>query len=211
MTDHEFEQFLAHRIQALETEVLQLKQELAQFAHLAQTLELVPHLEANVNRYQAYFSMISDIDTFLPIQALLEKGDFKAADQETAKILYGIINQTPNSVTPSDIENFPAAPLRIVDRLWRQYSQDRFGLKVQLQIYQELGGNLNSLIAQDEDLVLAFADRIGWRKGGAFIYHGEWKITDQSPIGFLPFSLWITPYGLKVTNFILARLIKIGL
>ncbi|HEY9664021.1 MAG TPA: GUN4 domain-containing protein, partial [Allocoleopsis sp.] len=131
-------------------------------------------------------------------------------DQETAKILFGAIHKTSDTITPSDIETFPIAPLRIVDRLWRKYSNDHFGLSIQLRIYQELGGNLNTLIAQDEALFFAFCDRIGWRKNGKLIVRENWEADLSAPQGFLPLTWWVTPYGLKIGNFILARLIKGG-
>ncbi len=172
--------------------------------------ERVTALEALVARLEDNFSMISDIDTFVHLRDYLAEGNFKEADRETAKILFGAINKTPDTISPSDIETYPIAPLRIVDRLWRKYSHDRFGLSTQLKIYRELGGNLNTLIAQDEALIFAFCDRIGWRQNGKFISQGDWEASLSSPEGCLPHTWWSTPYGLKIGNFILARLIKAG-
>lgn len=168
------------------------------------------NLEALINRFQDNFSMISDVDTFVRLRDLLAEGNLKAADRETANVLFGIINRSPETITPEDIETFPIAPLRIVDRLWRKYSDDRFGLTTQLNVYRELGGDLNSLIAQDTDLFLQFCDRIGWRQDGKFISPENWEPSLSSPPGFLPAAWWRTHYGLKSANYVLARLIKGG-
>jgi len=167
-------------------------------------------LEALVERFRDNFAMISDVDTFVHLLDLLTEGNFKAADQETAAILFGFIDKSPETITPEDIETFPMAPLRIVDRLWRKFSNDRFGLSVQLNIYRELGGDINTLIAQDTDLFLQFCDRIGWRKDGKIIPFETLEPSLDSPPGFLPATWWRTHYGLKSANFFLARLIKGG-
>jgi hypothetical protein len=202
---------LSERLTALESKLESLNPSSSNLAALTQRLEQLSNLEAMHDRFNDNFSMIADIDTFARLRDLLVEGDFKAADEETATTLFGIINKTADTITPDDIEAFPAAPIRIVDRLWRKYSNDRFGPSVQLKVYRELGGDLNSLIAQDEELFLAFCDRVGWRQNGKFIFGEAFEITPSSPEGFLPASWWKTPYGLKIANFILARLIKIGL
>lgn len=205
------------RYHLLEQRLTALESQMQSFNHLAGTVETLSQqvaklstLEALIDRLQENFSIIADVDTFVHLKDLLSEGDFKAADQETANVLFGIINKTAETITPDDVENFPIAPIRIVDRLWRKYSNDRFGLSTQLNIYRELGGNLNSLIAQDEDLLFAFCDRVGWRQNGKFIFRENWEASLASPEGFLPLTWWVTPYGLKIGNFILARLIKGG-
>lgn len=177
---------------------------------LPQQLDQLSKMEALIARLQDNFSMISDVDIFSHLRDLLAEGRFKEADQETANILFGVINKTAETITPSDIETFPIAPLRIVDRLWRKFSNDRFGLGIQLNIYRELGGDLNTLIAQDADLFLQFCDRIGWRQNGKMLTPENWEPSLSSPPGFLPASWWRTHYGLKSANYVLARLIKGG-
>lgn len=177
---------------------------------LPKQLDQISKMEALISRLEDNFAMISDVDTFTSLRDLLMEGKFKAADQRTADVLFGLINKDRDTITPDDIETFPVAPLRIIDRLWRKYSGDRFGLSVQLNVYRELGGDLNTLIAQDADLFVQFCDRIGWRQNGRFVVQDDWQASLESPVGFLPMTWWLTPYGLKIGNYILARLIKIG-
>jgi hypothetical protein len=154
--------------------------------------------------------MIADIDTFVHLRDLLAEENFKAADRETANVLFGVINKSGETITPDDIENYPIAPLRIVDRLWRKYSNDHFGLSIQLNIYRELGGDINTLIAQDAELFLKFCDHVGWRQNGKILNPEAWEPSLSSPAGALPATWWRTHYGLKSANFVLARLIKGG-
>jgi len=200
---------LEQRLTALESRLESLSN-LGDLSTLSQRLERLTVLETLVTRLEDNFSMIADIDTFVHLRDLLAEGNFKAADRETAKVLFGIINKSGETITPDDIENYPIAPLRIVDRLWRKYSNDHFGLSVQLNIYRELGGDINTLIAQDADLFLKFCDRVGWRQNGKILNAETWEPGLSSPAGALPATWWRTHYGLKSANFVLARLIKGG-
>lgn len=210
MDQDERYQLLDQRLTALETKLESLNNLAETLTNVSERIDQFSQLESLIDRLQDNFSMISDIDTFARLRDLLAEGKLKEADQETANVLFGVINKTRETITPDDIEAFPLAPLRIVDRLWRKYSNDRFGLSVQLNIYRELGGDLNTLIAQDEELFFAFCDRIGWRQNGKFLTPETWEPSLDSPTGFLPAAWWRTHYGLKIANFILARLIKGG-
>jgi len=212
MDQDERYQLLSQRLTALESKIesLCLNTEKREPATSSESGDRLANLEALLTRLEDNFLLISDVDTFAPLRDLLAESNYKAADQETANILFGIINKTPETITPDDLETFPLSPLRIVDRLWQKYSNDRFGLSIQLNVYRELGGNLNSLIAQDTDLFFRFCDRIGWRQDGKFISPDSWEPSLSSPPGFLPAAWWRTHYGLKSANFVLARLIKGG-
>lgn len=203
-------QLLDQRLTALEAQIAALNSEIKNLSALSQRVDQLANLKTLISGLEDNFSMISDMDTYVHLRDLLAGGNFKAADQETAKVLLGTIDRSAETITPEDIETFPIAPLRIVDRLWRKYSSDRFGFSVQLNLYRELGGDLNTLIAQDEELIFAFCDRIGWRQNGKFVSPETWEPSLSSPVGFLPATWWRTHYGLKSANYVLARLIKGG-
>ncbi|MBE9118687.1 SUMF1/EgtB/PvdO family nonheme iron enzyme [Lusitaniella coriacea LEGE 07157] len=61
----------------------------------------------------------------------LSAGEWEKADRETAQIMSRV----------DSIERFPASELRMLDRMWLQYSQGRFGLGVQVWLWEHLGGN----------------------------------------------------------------------
>lgn len=195
------------------------------------TLEArLPALAEQVKRQQVTYSIISDVVRFGPLQELLRAGRFTEADRETARVLYECINSSVVEITPEMIETFPATPLVIVNRLWRQASGGRFGFTVQLEIYLGLDGSLGTLVAQDLTRFRAFCERIGWSEDGRLIDPDASADTDEAdaeviergestssdallktlPHGALPRRFWITPYGMKAANLILARLITAG-
>jgi hypothetical protein len=210
MDQDEHNRLLEQRLAALEARLESFSGLAESVADLSQRIEKFSKLEELIDRLQDNFLMIADIDTFLRLRNLLAEGKFKEADEETTNVLMGYIRKTSETISPDDIENYPEGPLKIVDRLWRKYSDDRFGLSIQLQKYKDVGGDLNTLIAQDTDLFLQFCDRVGWRQNDKLIVRENWEVSPDAPEGFLPLSFWVTPYGLKIANFILARLLKLG-
>jgi hypothetical protein len=194
---------IEHRVAALEATLHELNQRFAS-------------LSAQVQQHEESFGLVSDVARYAPLRDLLVAGRFQEADVETARVLFDCINTTIEEVTPEQIETFPITPLRIVDQLWKTHSDGRFGFSVQLKLYRELGGSLETLIAQDVDLYLAFCDRVGWRRDGRFIDSEQQKGLDPassslSERGSLPWRCWSSPYGMKLTNLIMARLITGGL
>jgi hypothetical protein len=177
----------------------------------------VQALTARVERLGSTFDIVSDVVRFGPLQDLLLAGRFTEADRETVRVLYDCINSSAEEITPEMIETFPATSLGIVDRLWRQASGGRFGFSVQLGIYRGLGGTLDSLIAQDVALYRAFCQRVGWSDDGRLIDPDDSPEAgpvepspDTLPLGALPRRFWITPYGMKAADLLLARLITAG-
>jgi hypothetical protein len=185
---------IVNRLTELETTV----------ASLSRRLE---DLSARVQEHAESFELVSDVALYTKLRQLLKAGRYQEADQETARVLFDGIHTTLEEVTPEAIESFPITPLRILDRLWRSHSDNRFGFSVQLQIYRELGGSLETLIAQDVAHYLAFCDRIGWRQEGRFIEPEDQDLSESAAKGALPRRCWSSPYGMKITNLLMARLI----
>jgi hypothetical protein len=167
----------------------------------------IGELAARVQEHAESLELVSDVALYAPLRDLLRAGRFREADQETALVLFDCIHTTLEEVTPEAIETFPITPLRIIDRLWCTLSGNRFGFSVQLRIYRDLGGSLETLIAQDVDRYLAFCDRIGWRRDGRFLDPEDEDLSADSVPGSLPRRCWSSPYGMKITNLLMARLI----
>lgn len=112
------------------------------------------------------------------LQALLRDGKWFEADRETTQVMLKVMGREKSSwLRMEDIEKFPPSDLREIDRLWVQYSQQRFGFSVQNKIWQEL-------VKQNQNPVEAwceFGDRLGW--------HGNRNLsfTLSAPMGHLPF------------------------
>ena len=152
--------------------------------------------------------LLSDIYRFGNLGVALAAGKWLEADQETTRVMLEVAGKTSKEVlTPEDLRSFPPDALKVIDNLWRKYSNDRFGFSLQLQIYLELGGNLDTLRAQDMNLLRKLGDRLGKRVNGKWIEEDEIDFNSQLPIGFLPGNWWNSPYGAKMANFFLTRLL----
>ena len=86
---------------------------------------------------------------------------WKGADRETARVMYQATNYpTTDSLTVTDIQNFPQEVLRDIDQLWVQSSNNIFGFSVQSKIYIN---ELNARRDFNEEIWKNFGMRIGWR------------------------------------------------
>ncbi|MFM6508213.1 MAG: GUN4 domain-containing protein [Dolichospermum sp.] len=102
------------------------------------------------------------------------------------------------------MDNFPCADLRTIDQLWVKYSDSRFGFSVQKRIYQGLGGTRQ----YNEDIWKKFGDKVGWRKGGNWLYYSDITFDKKAPEGHLPvivefgdFTVWFGPQRTRLDWF----------
>ncbi len=83
-----------------------------------------------------------------------------------------------------DAEKFPCKELRSIDQLWLKYSGGKFGISVQQQIYQSLGGTKE----YNEKVWESMGDRVGWRQGGQWLSYRDLNFSQTAPSGHLPYS-----------------------
>ncbi|MEC4819141.1 MAG: GUN4 domain-containing protein [Scytonema sp. PMC 1069.18] len=132
------------------------------------------------------FSLEEDID-YTKLRDLLAAGKWKEADRETYMIaLRAARHAEGDSIKTAELVNFSCANLHTIDSLWLQFSNGRFGLSVQKQIYLNIGGKLDGKL--DEETWGRFSDRVGWRVD----YNKNWISYDNvifdisAPKGHLP-------------------------
>ncbi|ACK68012.1 GUN4 domain protein [Rippkaea orientalis PCC 8801] len=180
---------------------------------LAEILTQVQTLNKRVSYLEETIKLLSDVDRYGNLQQLLIAGKFKEADEETTRVILEAVNRTRDNLKPDDMSKFPCSTLRVIDRLWCDYSQNRFGLSIQLSIYLEIGGNLDTLRSQDVAMLEKYGDRVGWRKNGQWQgdNYPNWDFSLSAPIGCFPAIWWKSPYGLKMANFCFMRLISCNL
>lgn len=117
------------------------------------------------------------------LETMLANGDWKDADQETAKKMLEIAGREKEGwVKVDDINSFPAQDLRTIDQLWNKYSNGRFSFSVQKRIYESLGETQN----YDKKTWEEFGDLVGWRVNNAWLWSPDIKYTSDAPIGHLP-------------------------
>jgi hypothetical protein len=103
------------------------------------------------------------------LEKYLRQQDWKKADYETAFIMYQwmVIENYDHFY-----DLFIRVPLDVIneiDRLWMQYSNQKFGIKGQARIYRALGGTED----YNKEIWDRLGDRVGWKNGG------EWLALDE--------------------------------
>jgi len=81
------------------------------------------------------------------------------------------------------IDQFSCTDLKIVNDLWVDYSDGKFGFSVQLSKYLETG---NKLSEYNDETWQQFVDTIGWRVNGKTLSVDETKYDTNAPEGELP-------------------------
>ncbi len=115
------------------------------------------------------------------LRSLLAAGKWQQADRETAALILKASGRE-GWLRVADVEKFPAQELRMIDKLWREYSGDRFGLSVQQRIWQ----NVVDTPTSEWKAWCCFGDRVGWRVKGNWLTHSSLQFTPQAPEGELP-------------------------
>ncbi|MFM6872503.1 MAG: GUN4 domain-containing protein [Dolichospermum sp.] len=116
------------------------------------------------------------------LRDLLKAGKWKEADEETLRVMLCVGGTREGWLNVESFDNFPCADLRTIDQLWVKYSDGRFGFSVQKRIYQGLGGTRE----YNQEIWLKFGDKVGWRKGGSWLYYSDITFDKKAPEGHLP-------------------------
>ncbi len=100
-------------------------------------------------------------------------------------------------LTKRNAEKFPCKELRSIDKLWLKYSGGKFGISVQQQIYQSLGGTKEF----NSDVWESMGDRVGWRQGVQWLAYSDFNFSQTAPSGHLPGVMgyggisWVVVFG----------------
>ena len=168
----------------------------------------IKELKERIASLEEKLLRVSNIYRYEKLQNLLKSGEWLAADKETVRLILAIAGEDNlEDLTPEEIALIDCSELQVIDRLWMNYSDDRFGFSVQAKIYQDLGGDRQSTIEQDAKLIQKWGDRLGWRKNNAWLKCSDLDYSEDAKEGGLPGLWWNSPYGSKMTNYFLSRLI----
>lgn len=115
------------------------------------------------------------------LRDLLAAGKWQQADKETAALMLKASGRD-GWLRVADIEKFPLPELQTIDRLWKEYSSDRFGISVQKRLWQ----NISETKKTEWKAWCCFGDTIGWRVKGNWVAHSTLNFTLQAPQGELP-------------------------
>ncbi|MDZ8237209.1 MAG: serine/threonine-protein kinase [Nostoc sp. ChiQUE01a] len=158
----------------------------------------VMRLEANERpqSMQAWLNLLVNQDTFddlssevgidyTKLRDYLAAENWKDADYETYLVMVQVVGCKENNwIREEEFLNFPCKDLRTIDRLWVKYSNGRFGLSVQKEIYFSVGGKPDG--KYHKEAWEKFGDRVGWRMNSNWIYYNEGTFDTTAPLGHLP-------------------------
>ncbi|MDT9313337.1 GUN4 domain-containing protein, partial [Limnospira sp. Paracas R14] len=124
---------------------------------------------------------------YTKLNRLLKSGNWKAADQETAKMMLAVAGKTQGGyLYKDDIKNFPCEDLRIIDGLWVKHSNGHFGFSIQKQIYINCGGKPDGS-HPGNTIWYRFLDEVGWRVNNRWLSWSELTFSlREAPVGHLP-------------------------
>jgi flagellar biosynthesis chaperone FliJ len=184
----------------------QLTQLNAQLSEIKPQLEKLSTLSEKVSQLEEKLMVVSDVHRYGKLQEYLASRNWFEADKETINVILNVAGKPIEDLTPEDIRNFPCNAIATIDELWLRYSQKRFGFSVQLDLYQKLGGTLDSTLEQDRKLIEKLGEQVGWRENQQWRKCDELDYSLNAPLGCHPSRWWNSPYGSKMTNYFLARL-----
>ncbi|MDB9527294.1 GUN4 domain-containing protein [Oscillatoria sp. CS-180] len=197
-------------------ELVAIQQMMGEIASLRQEISQLAALPQQVEQLEQRLLMVGDVYRYETLQEQLATQQWFAADKETVKLIADIASVSDlEELSPRDIRGFSCGELQVIDRLWTTYSNGRFGFSVQVQTYQELGGTLETTIGEDIKLIQRWGAVLGWRDGVSEQKpEGDrWRKCDElefsldAPKGCHPSRWWNSPYGSRMTNYFLNRLI----
>jgi hypothetical protein len=119
------------------------------------------------------------------LENLLKYQQWRQADQETVNLILSLVHKTDKGyLTVLDLHQLSCVDLRIIDQLWQDYSNNKFGITIQKNIYQSLGGTRFF----HQELWQKFGQQIGWYKNNNWLKYEELNFTDldNAPLGHLP-------------------------
>lgn len=129
---------------------------------------------------------------YVRLREFLAAGKWQDADKETAALMLKASGRE-GWLRVADIEAFPRQELQIIDKIWREYSCDRFGLSVQKRIWQSIADTHKS----EWKAWCCFGDRVGWRLKGNWLAHSTLNFTPQAPEGELPSLVVSNSFALR--------------
>ena len=128
---------------------------------------------------------------FTQLETYLKNGQWREADQETARLMLLIVGKETDEVLYEDeINTLPCDELLTIDQLWKKYSNGHFGFSIQLQIMSKYGELPERY---DWDNYVIFAEELGWHqkdgtKRGKWLNYDEISFNLDSPMGHLPLA-----------------------
>lgn len=191
---------------------VQMRQLLERVEQLENKLNQVLSLSERIDAVESDISLVPDVQRYDKLRQCLAEEQWYYADMETIQLIITIAGHTElEELTPEEIAIFPCGALRVIDNLWSKYSEGKFGFTTQLKIYKQVGGDLETTLEQNQQIVEKWGEKVGWRDNDRWLKCSQLDFSLNAPVGCHPSQWWNSPFGSKMTNYFLARLIRCGL
>jgi len=119
-------------------------------------------IDPNLAKAIAALESTVENSLYQQLETFLKNGQWKEADRETDRLTLQIVGKEAEQwLTLEDIQNFPCEDLQMIDKLWVDYSNGKFGFSVQKKVWMACGGISGEY---DWDVYEKFADQVGWRR-----------------------------------------------
>ncbi len=120
---------------------------------------------------------------YQPLRDALIAGNYRLADNTTGNLMLRAVGREQEGWFQDEaLSNFPCEDLRLIDQLWLDHSDGKFGFSVQQQIYQSLGGILGQY---DKSVAERLSNQVGWRLNIERRFRVNYDFYD-APTGHLP-------------------------
>lgn len=123
----------------------------------------------------------------LALRNYLEAHNWLEADKETSKVITSFAKRDSYRLLSEDVEKIPLELIIAIDRLWSNFSDDKFGFSSQRKIWSKYSNNPKNFNKVNFE---KFGDEVGWRKDGQWLRNREaLNNSDKLMTGRFP-SLW---------------------
>ncbi|MBD2153111.1 GUN4 domain-containing protein [Leptolyngbya sp. PL-A3] len=137
------------------------------------------------------------------LQRYLATAQWQAADKLTCTIILSLAGRQGSWLREEDLAKLVPADLKILDRLWRFYSGDRFGFTVQAQVWQACWQEQGSASSRAVGSIsFAFAKRVGWEVNAYELHYPSESKYDFERKARIPYAL-TAPLGHLPSTFAL--------
>jgi chromosome segregation ATPase len=185
-------------------ELAQIKEQISQIQQpdlpTPVILQSLSDLQLQISQLAAELTLVSHtygID-YRNLQKLLGESKWQEADKETYSTMLKICEcEEQGWLDDGRIKQFPRHDLHIINNLWVQYSEGKFGFSIQQRI------------SQSKKDYKHFAYKLGWignLANSEWIKYEDYNFTLDAPKGHLPSTSKLLGLGLRNPNELLHRL-----
>ncbi len=132
---------------------------------------------------------------YTQLRDFLRNHRFNRADEETCYVMCQAAGrQEQRWLDVKSIRDFPCKDLQIINQLWLEYSNGKFGFSVQKKIYESLGGTK----IYNKEVWENFGNYVGWLKEGQWLNFNDLNYSMNIldiPDAYLPARfLWVEDF-----------------